>query len=354
MKLWKRAGLLLLALSLLLTVPASAAQPDAGRAAAALHSLGLFQGTAAGRFDEENMALEREATRAEALVMFVRLLGREGAALDGGYEHPFSDGSPWADACLGYAYQNGLVKGKGDGSFGAAESVTLDAYVTFILRALNYDEAAGDFSWSSAASKGVELGLYDAAFAEGCVDGMTRGALAQVSYAALSQAVKGSSETLAGSLVRLGMVDEGAVRSLGLPLEAAGPSPEPSPESGEDSAAEIQALVDLVNETRADAGLSPVALDEALSACAAIRAEEIIERFEHTRPDGRDCFSVLSDSGFTYRRVGENIAYGYPTAESVMDGWMNSAGHRANILESGYSRIGVGRSGTRWVQLFAD
>ncbi|KAB4599490.1 hypothetical protein GA029_27920, partial [Bacteroides thetaiotaomicron] len=181
----------------------------------------------------------------------------------------------------------------GDGSFGAAESVTLDAYVTFILRALNCDEAAGDFSWSSAASKGVELGLYDAAFAEGCVDGMTRGALAQVSYAALSQAVKGSSETLAGSLVRLGMVDEGAVRSLGLPLEAAGPSPEPSPESGEDSAAEIQALVDLVNETRA-------------------------------------------------------------AAESVMDGWMNSAGHRANILESGYSRIGVGRSGTRWVQLFAD
>ena len=152
-----------------------------------------------------------------------------------------------------------MVKGKGDGSFGAAESVTLDAYVTFILRVLNYDEAAGDFSWSSAASKGVELGLYDAAFAEGCVDGMTRGALAQVSYAALSQAVKGSSETLAGSLVRLGMVDEGAVRSLGLPLEAAGPSPEPSPESGEDSAAEIQALVDLVNETRADAGLSPVA-----------------------------------------------------------------------------------------------
>lgn len=349
MKRLKRAAALLLALTLLLTIPVLAAQPDGGQSAAALHTLGLFQGTIAGRFDEESMALDREATRAEALVMFVRLLGREADALEGGYTHPFPDGKPWADAYLGYAYENGLTKGKGDGSFGIADPITLDAYVTFVLRALNYDESAGDFSWNTAAAKGQELGLYDAAFVEACAGGMTRGALAQVSYGALSQEVKGSGETLAGSLVRQGLAEEDAVLSLGIPLTT-----EPAPKPEEDPTAEIQAVVDLVNEARAAEGLDALTLDDALSACATIRAEELIELFDHTRPDGRKCFSVLSDNGFSYMAAGENIASGYRSAESVVNAWMNSPGHRKNILSASFGRIGVGKVGNNWVQIFAD
>lgn len=61
----------------------------------------------------------------------------------------------------------------------------------------------------------------------------------------------------------------------------------------------------------------------------------------------------MDDIGYSYSAGGENIAWGYRTAEEVVDGWMNSAGHRANILSSNFNRLGVGKSGTYWVQMFA-
>lgn len=109
----------------------------------------------------------------------------------------------------------------------------------------------------------------------------------------------------------------------------------------------------MVNEERSKAGLSPLILDKELSANAAVRAEEIVHDFSHTRPNGSAFSSAITIS---YRRAGENIAYGYPTAEAVMDGWMNSSGHRANILQPSFTKIGVGvvqRDNTLyWVQLF--
>ncbi|MFR8164768.1 MAG: CAP domain-containing protein [Enterocloster sp.] len=81
--------------------------------------------------------------------------------------------------------------------------------------------------------------------------------------------------------------------------------------------------------------------------------------FSHTRPDGRDFSTALSEAGASFRVSGENIAYGQRSAEQVMDVWMNSAGHRANILNPGYSRIGIGhvkdsRGVDHWVQLFLN
>ena len=117
-----------------------------------------------------------------------------------------------------------------------------------------------------------------------------------------------------------------------------------------DKAEQVTALV---NEERSKAGLSPLTLDKELSANAAVRAEEIVHDFSHTRPNGSAFSSAITIS---YRRAGENIAYGYPTAEAVMDGWMNSSGHRANILQPSFTKIGVGvvqRDNTLyWVQLF--
>ena len=79
----------------------------------------------------------------------------------------------------------------------------------------------------------------------------------------------------------------------------------------------------------------------------------------HTRPDGRDFSTALSEAGASFRASGENIAYGQRSAEQVMDVWMNSAGHRANILSPGYSRIGIGhvkdsRGVDHWIQLFLN
>ena len=107
------------------------------------------------------------------------------------------------------------------------------------------------------------------------------------------------------------------------------------------------------NIEREKAGVSPLVLDDTLCSAAAVRAEEITGSFEHTRPDGRKCFTAMDDIGYSYSAAGENIAWGYRTAEEVVDGWMNSAGHRANILSSNFNRLGVGKSGTYWVQMFA-
>ncbi len=118
-------------------------------------------------------------------------------------------------------------------------------------------------------------------------------------------------------------------------------------------------VIRLLNIERESFGLSPLKKNDALMKATAVRAEEISRdgHFSHTRPDGGSCFSVLAEFDVIYTGAGENIAMGYGTPASVMDGWMNSEGHRANILGSHYTDVGVGvyRKDGRlyWVQLFA-
>ena len=115
-------------------------------------------------------------------------------------------------------------------------------------------------------------------------------------------------------------------------------------------------VVALVNAARADHGLAPVAQIPLLDTAAAVRAEEITQVFSHTRPDGRACQTALDDAGAAWRTCGENIAYGYPDPAAVMDGWMQSDGHRANILNASFDAMGVGvvwEGGTLyWTQVF--
>lgn len=112
-------------------------------------------------------------------------------------------------------------------------------------------------------------------------------------------------------------------------------------------------VLDLVNEERAKAGIAPLKMDKELFDCAQIRSQELVTLFSHTRPDGK------SYSTITKKTVGENIAAGQTTPKSVMDTWMNSQGHRANILDSRYKSIGIGYFkstsgyGHYWVQLLA-
>ena len=117
------------------------------------------------------------------------------------------------------------------------------------------------------------------------------------------------------------------------------------------------AVASLVNAARQDAGLSELELDADLCAAAQARAQEIAQSFSHTRPDGSSCFTILEEFGVSYRAAGENIAMGQRTPEEVMDGWMNSSGHRANILNGTFTSIGVGyyvdgADAAHWVQIF--
>ncbi len=103
-----------------------------------------------------------------------------------------------------------------------------------------------------------------------------------------------------------------------------------------------QQVIDLVNSYRAQYGLSPVAYDADATYAAQKRAVEIQSVFSHTRPDGSRCFTALDECGAAYRGAGENIAMGQQNAQEVMNDWMNSEGHRANILNSSFKNIGVG------------
>lgn len=121
-----------------------------------------------------------------------------------------------------------------------------------------------------------------------------------------------------------------------------------------------QRILQLVNAERQARGLPALKLHAALCDAAQLRSSEIVSNFSHTRPDGTSCFTVLKQFSITdYAGAGENIAMGSGskgTAESIMNGWMNSDGHRANILKNDFVYLGVGHytSGNSqyWVQLF--
>ena len=132
-------------------------------------------------------------------------------------------------------------------------------------------------------------------------------------------------------------------------------TPIPSADEGFNSAYEDE-VIRLVNVQRTNYGLAPLTKDEGAAAAAHIRAKEIVISFSHTRPDGSSCFTAASELGVSYKAAGENIAYGYASPEQVVNGWMNSEGHRKNILSSSFSKIGVGcysNGGTLyWSQFF--
>lgn len=121
----------------------------------------------------------------------------------------------------------------------------------------------------------------------------------------------------------------------------------------------VQQVVALVNEERGKEGLAPLKFDEKMGQAALVRAKETEQVFSHTRPDGRNFSTALTEAGVSYLSAGENIAYGQKTPEQVVEGWMNSPGHRANIMNTGFTRIGVGyyqsAAGVNyWTQLFAN
>ncbi|MBE5971835.1 MAG: hypothetical protein E7246_04825 [Lachnoclostridium sp.] len=104
----------------------------------------------------------------------------------------------------------------------------------------------------------------------------------------------------------------------------------------------VQQIADLVNAERTNAGLAPLTLDIQLSSAAQIRAEEQYTLFSHSRPNGSSYRTVLDENGISYMGCGENVAYGFRSPKAVMEGWMNSEGHKANILHEKLTHIGIG------------
>lgn len=124
----------------------------------------------------------------------------------------------------------------------------------------------------------------------------------------------------------------------------------------------VNEMLKLVNEERKNAGVGQLRLNDRLCQAAGYRAVELVQVFDHVRPDGTSCETVLKDFGVTTGGAfGENILYCTSTLTQTvswaMDRWMNSAGHRANILSDSYHDIGIGvryyGGKFYWVQIFA-
>lgn len=115
-------------------------------------------------------------------------------------------------------------------------------------------------------------------------------------------------------------------------------------------------VIRLVNEQRAKNGLKALAANWELSRVARYKSQDMVDNryFSHTSPTYGTPFQMIKAFGLTYRTAGENIAYGQRTPQAVVSAWMNSSGHRANILNASYTQIGVGyvSSGHYWTQMF--
>ena len=200
----KRYGLLIVALVLAfaMSVTAFASETETrdvsfeNALAANLKELGLFSGVSDTDFD-----LERAPSRTEVLVMLIRVLGDEKTALEGEYSHPFDDVPKWADTYVGYAYESGLTKGVSQTKFGN-DTASAATYLTFMLRALGYSDAKGDFKWDDPYAFAWGLGMLPSIVD---TENFWRADIVTISYAALSVELKNSTQLLSDKLIEKGV-----------------------------------------------------------------------------------------------------------------------------------------------------
>lgn len=117
-------------------------------------------------------------------------------------------------------------------------------------------------------------------------------------------------------------------------------------------------VLKLVNAERAKVGAPKLRINAGLAKASNKRAVELYTKFSHTRPNGSQWYTVLKEYSVSYSSCAENIAYNYDTPKEVVAGWMKSSGHKKNILNPKYTKIGIGyyKNGDRvyWVQLFSN
>jgi uncharacterized protein YkwD len=125
-----------------------------------------------------------------------------------------------------------------------------------------------------------------------------------------------------------------------------GPTPEIS--------ADVQQFVQLLNQHRRAVGCSFLSWNREVAAVAQAHSDDMVDRsfFDHTNPDGNSPFDRLEDAGVAFSSAAENIAAGQASAEAVLDDWLNSSGHRANIENCALTEHGVGLTDQRWTHVF--
>lgn len=162
----------------------------------ALKAIGLFSGSSKG------YELNRAPNRIEAAVMLVRLLGKEAEVKANTYTHPFTDLPAWANNYVGYMYTNQLSKGISETEFGEVKLVDANSYATFVLRALGYSDAAGDFAWATALDFAAEKGILTQVEKKSVVSQrFLRDELVLLSYGTLKAPLKDTTKPLIDRLI---------------------------------------------------------------------------------------------------------------------------------------------------------
>ncbi len=148
-----------------------------------LKALDLFKGT------DKGFELEREASRVEAIVTVVRILGAEAEALEKKYSHSFEDTDSWMDPYVGYALEKGITKGVSEKEFAPNDLITESQFITLVLRAMEYSDAKGDFNWEKSAEFAQSLGIKSSSSAS-----FTRGDIVDICFSSLTAPVKSGSK----------------------------------------------------------------------------------------------------------------------------------------------------------------
>lgn len=175
----------------------------------ALQRLGLVAGG-----EDGDLMLENTGSRAEALTLFISLLG-ERSAVDVGYSFTFRDIPRWFENFAGYGVYRGYTSGYSATQFGSGDTVTPEAYTTFVLGALGY--SSEDFNWEQSLDKAVEIGLCSVELAEKWKNNtFRRQEIMEISYLALSTNLKDSDCTLADKLIAMGIITAEQAEEEGL------------------------------------------------------------------------------------------------------------------------------------------
>lgn len=180
--------------------------------AAKLKELGILNGTDIGS------NLDKQVSRVEAAVMFVKLLGAEKEALDKKYKHPYTDVPRWANEYIGYLYKKGLINGISTTKFGSKNIIDEDIYGTYILKALGYDDSKGDFQCDKSLeymNKMHYITWYG--YREFGIDyAFRREDVVLLTYRALTMHLKDSNKTLIEKLVEDKAIDINKAEKIGL------------------------------------------------------------------------------------------------------------------------------------------
>lgn len=185
---------------------------DYNMLADAMKAMGLFRGgdTAYG----SGYDLERAPTRIEGLIMFLRLLGEESAALATSAPCPFTDVPQWCQSYVAYAYEKGYTNGVGAGLFAPAQTISANEYLTFLLRVLGYRDSgeSPDFSWDTALAKALGAGVLTAKEHKMLTEqSFLRAQVVYVSYYGLDAAVRNGGQSLSAVLTASGALDRETV-----------------------------------------------------------------------------------------------------------------------------------------------